>query len=176
MAIVPVENPQNIIAPTESPAIARANDYQRIEVPQNDPVPQALQHFGDVGVTAGQGLAQNAIAIAGLNNETAARNASTDAMGTMATRAADFFTKKGQNAVADYPQFLQDIQQTQKDAMGRMTNPQATNMLGASMAPLMRHQLPTRQLILPRRRLFENMRLNIFSRCVLRSFPCILLQ
>lgn len=142
MAIVPVAKPEDIVAPIESPSVAKANDYQKIAVDGasfGNTTALAFANFGKDLESTGQGLGAQAVAAAELNNETTARDASTKAMADIATTAADFFSKKGQNAVDAYPQFMSTLQSMNKDTVDGMTNPSARNMLGHAMAPVMRH-------------------------------------
>lgn len=142
MALVPTANPENVVTASPEPATARANDYQHIDASPEDFGTQIAAVARGVGGQiegAGGGLAQTALAQAALNNETAARDASTKFMGDMATKAADFFTKKGQNAVAAYPQFISDLAAAQKAAAGTMSNPQAAEMFSAATQRLMAH-------------------------------------
>lgn len=142
MALVPTFSPDSVVAPTESPSTARANNYQRIDVEGADFGAQEFKALAGVGqdiTGAGDVLAQRANANAELNNETNARNASTAAMGSIALKAADYFSKKGQDAVTAFPQFMADLNATSASAGDGMTNPAAKNMLGQAMAPIMRH-------------------------------------
>jgi len=90
----------------------------------------AEQQTGAQIGAGGQALGQQAVAMAGLNNETMSRNASVDLTQQLADAYSKFGAMQGVNAVAAYGDYQNQVKTLTQNAIDSMPNPEAKAMLG----------------------------------------------
>ena len=87
----------------------------------------AEQKLGGATEQAGDVLAQNAVRIQTINNETAARNTSNKYIQDAGQAWAKYGELQGKAAVDAYPQFVQQLQDIQQQHADTLQSPQARN-------------------------------------------------
>jgi hypothetical protein len=135
VAQVPLLTPAEVVKPTDRPGTARANDYFHLDTPQATPADFGADiargaAVGGAGIeNAGGEFGRAALAQAAIDNESAARDASTKAQQTMASLSSDYLSKQGQDAVNGFGAFQAGMKDAVDGAASTMTNPMARNML-----------------------------------------------
>jgi hypothetical protein len=135
MAQVPLLTPAEVVKPTDRPGTARANDYFHLDTPQATPADFGADiargaAVGGAGIeNAGGEFGRAAFAQAAIDNESAARDASTNAQQSMASLSSDYLSKQGQDAVNGFGDFQAGMKSIVDGAASTMTNPMARNML-----------------------------------------------
>lgn len=97
-------------------------------------IAEAEKGLGQTTEQAGNTLAERALAIKGLENETWAKGAFVDAAAKVGEKDAQFYSLRGQDAVNARPQYEQDIRGIYTDAINNAPNAQARSMLGDALA------------------------------------------
>lgn len=121
--------------PTAEPTTFAGNDYLNVQANPADAgaqIGQAAQRVGNTLGQAGNMLAQHAVALQGMQNETMAADARNQMAQQMADANNDFQTLTGKAAVAAYPQFQAKIRQIYADGLNSMPSPQAKQFYAES--------------------------------------------
>lgn len=95
---------------------------------------EAEQGLGGQIEKTGEMLAQNALAIKGLQNETWAKDEFVNRSQQLGKIESEFYSKKGANAVAAQDQFATDVRGVYEDAIKNAPNPQAARFLGDALS------------------------------------------
>lgn len=95
-------------------------------------VGQALEHLGQVESHVGDEIFKRALALQELQNETAAKEQDAQYMMKVGQLHADFSALQGQQAVAAYPKYMQDIQQLRTKMRNDLPNDATRRMYDSS--------------------------------------------
>ena len=102
---------------------------------------RAIEGLGHVTAQAGNELFSRAVAMQHLQNETVARETTTNAMVELGNLNADYLSQRGQNAVQGQRGFNQSVQDIVKKHRESLTNPDAQKQFDAESAAAVRQSI-----------------------------------
>lgn len=95
---------------------------------------RAVQNFGKEISQIGDMVAQHALSLQHIVNETDAKNADVQTMIAIGQATSEFDQLQGENAIKALPKFQQTVEKIRQDSLAKMANPEARRMLDASIS------------------------------------------